>query len=323
VAHALRGLIEQQHPGTRRQRDGDLKPTRGEAEEAVRTLLRWAGDDPSRDGLLETPKRVTKAFEEWFGGYDQNPREILNKTFEESDGKRVLRSSHIPLRPDRDYPPGCLMVIDDITEFIEQREQRDRIMAQLISKLLQLVGRTDPMTATHPSQAALVAEAIAKELDLNDDVVRNVRIAANLMNVGRGLLPNGLLGRSAEFTPAELEQVRAAIRGSAEFVKDVDLDSSIKNALPQVHERVDGGGPLRLAGEAIALEARIVAVADAFAAMISPRAWRPALSIEAAWSNISDDAGGRFDRRVVAALLHHLENQGGRMRWASFAVLPS
>ena len=62
------------------------KPTRKEAEEAVRTLLRWAGDNPLREGLLETPKRVTKAFGEWFAGYEINPEEILARTFEEVEG---------------------------------------------------------------------------------------------------------------------------------------------------------------------------------------------------------------------------------------------
>ena len=62
------------------------KPTQKEAEEAVRTLLRWAGDNPSREGLLDTPKRVTKAFGEWFAGYDIDPTEILARTFEEVEG---------------------------------------------------------------------------------------------------------------------------------------------------------------------------------------------------------------------------------------------
>ncbi|MGE0025228.1 MAG: GTP cyclohydrolase I FolE [Hyphomicrobium sp.] len=61
-------------------------PTREEAEEAVRVLLRWAGDDPTRDGLIETPKRVAKAFEEYFVGYSQDPEAILQKTFEETEG---------------------------------------------------------------------------------------------------------------------------------------------------------------------------------------------------------------------------------------------
>ena len=62
------------------------KPSRDEAEKAVHTLLRWAGDDPSREGLLETPARVAKAFEDWFSGYDQDPEEYLTRTFEEIEG---------------------------------------------------------------------------------------------------------------------------------------------------------------------------------------------------------------------------------------------
>ena len=62
------------------------KPSREEAEKAVHTLLRWAGDDPSREGLLDTPKRVAKAFEDWFSGYDQDPEDYLKRTFEEVEG---------------------------------------------------------------------------------------------------------------------------------------------------------------------------------------------------------------------------------------------
>ena len=61
-------------------------PTREEAEKAVHTLLRWAGDDPSREGLADTPARVAKAFEDWFSGYGQDPEEYLTRTFEEIEG---------------------------------------------------------------------------------------------------------------------------------------------------------------------------------------------------------------------------------------------
>ena len=63
-----------------------IKPSREEAEEAVRTLICWTGDDPDREGLIETPKRVVKAYEEFFEGYDMNPEEVLQKTFEEVQG---------------------------------------------------------------------------------------------------------------------------------------------------------------------------------------------------------------------------------------------
>jgi GTP cyclohydrolase IA len=63
-----------------------VRPTRGEAEDAVRVLLRWAGDDPAREGLLDTPSRVVRSYEEFFAGYAQDPREILARTFSEVDG---------------------------------------------------------------------------------------------------------------------------------------------------------------------------------------------------------------------------------------------
>lgn len=62
------------------------RPGRPEAEEAVRTLLRWTGEDPTRDGLIETPSRVVRAFEEYFRGYAEDPEQILQKTFEEIEG---------------------------------------------------------------------------------------------------------------------------------------------------------------------------------------------------------------------------------------------
>ena len=62
------------------------RPSRGEAEQAVRTLLLWAGDDPAREGLRETPARVARAFEDWFAGYAMDPEEYLARTFEEVEG---------------------------------------------------------------------------------------------------------------------------------------------------------------------------------------------------------------------------------------------
>jgi GTP cyclohydrolase I len=66
--------------------DQAAQPSRDEAEEAVRTLIRWAGDNPAREGLLDTPGRVVRAYEEYFQGYAADPMELLQRTFEETDG---------------------------------------------------------------------------------------------------------------------------------------------------------------------------------------------------------------------------------------------
>ena len=71
--------------GSRTRNDGlrHERPSRAEAEDAVRTLIRWAGDDPARPGMVATPARVVRAYEEWFAGYGQDPREYLAQTFDE------------------------------------------------------------------------------------------------------------------------------------------------------------------------------------------------------------------------------------------------
>jgi len=79
--------LSNKSPGGRSTRASTLeRPSRAEAEAAVRTLIRWAGDDPDREGLRATPGRVVRAYEEWFSGYAEEPREYLKRTFEETGG---------------------------------------------------------------------------------------------------------------------------------------------------------------------------------------------------------------------------------------------
>ena len=76
---------------------GKQRPSQAEAEAAVRTLIRWAGDDPLREGLRDTPGRVVRAYQEWFAGYDEDPKELLQRTFEEVGGYDeivILRDIH-------------------------------------------------------------------------------------------------------------------------------------------------------------------------------------------------------------------------------------
>ena len=81
-------MSEIQKPSSRqaRARLVRAKPSRVDAEEAIRTLLAWAGDDPEREGLRETPQRVARAFEDWFSGYKVDPEDYLSRTFEEVAG---------------------------------------------------------------------------------------------------------------------------------------------------------------------------------------------------------------------------------------------
>ena len=149
--------------------------------------------------------------------------------------------------------------------------------------------------------------------------VATARIAAALMNVGKILVPTPVLTKTEKLSEAEMRLVRESIQTSADLLEGVDFDGPVAASLRQLQENWDGSGaPLGLKGEGILLPARIVAVANAFVAMTSPRSWRAGLAFDEAIAELVKQAGVKFDRRVVAALVNLLENRGARERWAHF-----
>ncbi len=244
------------------------------------------------------------------------------KTFEDENGNHIIRSYHIPLRPDRDYPPGCLMILDDISELMEQRERRGRIMDQLVSTLLTVVGRRDPFTADHALRVADVAAAIAREMELEDEEVRTSDIAGKLMNLGKTLIPVRILHKQEKLTDDEMAAIRNSINVSADLLQDVDFDGPVVETIRMVQENWDGSGPKGVAGDASPVSARIIAVANAFVGMASARPYRAGMEFEKVCGVLIDKSGSAFDRKPVAALVNVIENRGGRERWAHFGVPP-
>ena len=126
------------------------RPSREQAEEAVRTLIRWAGDDPAREGLLGTPDRVVRSYEEFFAGYDEDPVELLKRTFEETDGydemvllRDIRLESHcehhmVPIigKAHVAYLPGNRVVgISKLARVVEVYSKRLQIQEKLTAQI--------------------------------------------------------------------------------------------------------------------------------------------------------------------------------------------
>ena len=147
------------------------KPTREEAQKAVRTLIKWAGDNPDREGLVETPKRVVNAYEEFFAGYDDDPEEILRKTFEEVEGydemvlvKNIRLESHcehhiVPIlgKAHIAYIPNNRVVgisklariVDAFGKRLQTQETMTAQIANTIEKVLEPKGVAVVIDAAH------------------------------------------------------------------------------------------------------------------------------------------------------------------------------
>jgi len=129
-------------------------------------------------------------------------------------------------------------------------------------------------------------------------------------------VPAEVLTRSGVLSAGEIQQVRDSLQASADLIAEIEFDGPVVETLRQLQERWDGsGGPNGLKGEEILLPARIVAVANAYVAMVSPRAWREGSTVDEAITRLMADVGTDFDRRAVAALVNYLDNHGGRAEW--------
>ena len=147
------------------------RPTRAEAEHAIQTLLRWAGDDPSREGLADTPARVARAFEDWFSGYTQDPEAYLARTFEEVSGyddmvilkdirfeshcehhlAPIIGRAHVGYLP-RNKVVGIsklARVVDAFARRLQVQENMNAQIAQCIQKVLEPKGVAVVIEAAH------------------------------------------------------------------------------------------------------------------------------------------------------------------------------
>ncbi|MCZ8181616.1 MAG: GTP cyclohydrolase I FolE [Beijerinckiaceae bacterium] len=145
------------------------RPSREEAEAAVRTLIRWAGDDPAREGLLETPKRVVKAYEELFSGYQKDASEALSKIFEDVEGyDDLVLVKDIPFHSHCEhhmvpfvgrahiayYPEGGVVGLSKLARVVDIFARRLQTQETMTAEIVQAID-----VALHPRGIAVLIEA--------------------------------------------------------------------------------------------------------------------------------------------------------------------
>ena len=182
------------------------KPTREEAEEAVRTLLRWIGDDPQREGLRGTPSRVVSAYQDWFGGYNDDPVEFLRRTFYEVDGYDEM----VILR-DISFESHCEHHMAPITGTVHVGYLPDRKVVG-ISKLARVVEAFSRRLQVQETMTAQIAHCI-------QDVLRPKGVGVVVEGVHQCMTTRGVRKQGvAMITSQLLGHFRSDPRTRAEFL---------------------------------------------------------------------------------------------------------
>jgi HD-GYP domain-containing protein (c-di-GMP phosphodiesterase class II) len=237
---------------------------------------------------------------------------------------RVVQSEHIPIAGGAGKDASVLVVENDVTAAVAERERRARMLSEVVKTLVGVVDSRDPFAAHHSTRVSALAHAIAAEMKLPDADISTAETAGSLLNFGKVLIAPELLTKTGELSDSDRAKVRQSVQTSAALLQGIDFDGPVVETLRQAQAHWDGSGfPQGLAGEQILLTARIVGVANAFVGMVSRRAYRDALEVDNALELLLQQVGKSFDRRVVAALVNFLDNRGGRTHWAVKASGPA
>jgi PAS domain S-box-containing protein/putative nucleotidyltransferase with HDIG domain len=184
----------------------------------------------------------------------------------------------------------------------EQTERLRRTVDGAVLAMGTVVEMRDPYTAGHERRVTRLAEAIGRELELDERRLEALRLAGSVHDIGKIAVPAEILSKPGALHDFEFSLVRCHPGVGADILRSIEFEQPVADIVLQHHERLDGSGyPDGRRGEEMLLEARIIAVADVVEAMASHRPYRPSLGIGAALAEVRDGAGTRYDQAAVDA----------------------
>jgi diguanylate cyclase (GGDEF)-like protein/putative nucleotidyltransferase with HDIG domain len=232
-----------------------------------------------------------------------------------SDGVSLLRAADRAIAAAKDLGGDRTVIYSDgVTRRLAETGGEDTGELQLatVIALAEALDIRDTGSGQHAHAVGRYAELTARELGFDEERVDRVRLAGVLHDIGKIGICDSVLSKPGPLDADEWSQMHTHAEIGARLLSRPELDD-LRAWIAAHHERPDGlGYPLGLSGEDIPVEARVLAVADAYEAMTAPRVYRPALGEEAARAELEAGAGTQFDRDVVTAFLRALDASRAR-----------
>jgi PAS domain S-box-containing protein len=216
-----------------------------------------------------------------------------------------------PIKNDGGSISGMVLAFTDITprkraedELKKSWEQQKIAMEGTVQAIAYTIETRDPYTAGHQRRVTKLACLIGEVMRLSADRIEGLRMSGELHDIGKIQVPAEILSKPGKISEAEYTIIKTHAQVGHDILKTIEFPWPGAKIVLQHHERMDGSGyPQGLKGERILLEARILAVADVIEAMATHRPYRPALSIEEALNEISENKGKLYDVKAVEACL--------------------
>jgi putative nucleotidyltransferase with HDIG domain len=229
-----------------------------------------------------------------------------------------------PIVDEQGHISEVVLTIDDITKYRQAEEkiqqsinQLEKSMEGTIKAMSMVVETRDPYTAGHQDKVARLAVAIAKKLNLSEELIKGIHMAGAIHDIGKLSVPAEILSKPGKLSNMEMGLIRTHSQAGYDIMKDVEFPWPVAKIILEHHERMDGSGyPNGHSNNDILLEARIITVADVVEAMASYRPYRPGLGIENALEEIEKNKGLLYDTDAVNACLMLFREEGFQLEGA-------
>jgi putative two-component system response regulator len=263
------------------------------------------------DRLREVPVIFVSAMsetQEKLKGFDIGAVDYVTKPFQREELLARVHT-HLELYRLRNYLGE---MVEQRTRSLSESEKRlKNNLLESVSALAAMIELRDAYTAGHQRRVAAVTEAIARDMDLPEQQIEGLKLAAVVHDVGKISIPTEILSKPGQLTEVEFTLIKKHPELGYEVLKGIDFPWPIAHIVLQHHERFDGSGyPRGLSGDEILLEARILAVADVIEAMASHRPYRPGHGVEAALEEIEKHRDALFDPDVTDSALRVFRETG-------------
>lgn len=214
------------------------------------------------------------------------------------------------------FDPASLAVLDKLGQELvygigrlRDTDRLTRSMLATVAAVAATIEHRDPYTAGHQRRVAQLATAIARRMGLDAERTQGIAIGATVHDIGKIAMPAEILTRPGKLSDPEFELIKTHTTAGGSILTGIEFPWPVADIVLHHHERLDGSGyPDGLRGDEIALDTRIVSVADVVEAMSAHRPYRPALGIPAAAAEIAAGSGTRYDQQVVQACIDVLHN---------------
>ncbi|MDR3357866.1 MAG: PAS domain-containing protein [Desulfovibrio sp.] len=207
---------------------------------------------------------------------------------------------------------GVVSVYNDIMDLVMAQRRAQHMITQTVAVFVRAIEAVDPYLCGQSSFTAKLAVALARYLEKNDDAtLATLRTAASLSQIGMIQLPRDLLNKSEKLNDEERALLKKHVEYARKVLEGIEFGIPVLETIVQMYERIDGSGyPAGLKDEQISLNAKILAVANTFCALMRPRSYRSALDAQQA-INVFTTKPYKYDLKVVQALIEFLKSEQG------------